>query len=273
MATFEHGGVVLAYDDTEEPAPAIVFLHGLSSARTTWATVMRAFAPSHRLVALDQRGHGDSSHAPGTYTLDRYLDDTIAFCDAVVREPAVIVGHSLGGVIAFCVARERPDLVRGAFLEDPPLFRGENAGEAPPPNSIAAMFPVLKQMLADMQARSAPVDDYVAMVAGMMGAEAAQAHGRAWASVDPEVFTPAIEGGALTGIRPDTALNRPVHVLRADPEKGAAFTTEDEARFLAANPNAVVEVIPGASHIIHDEQPDRFVKDLSEFMEGLAARG
>src|SRR5205814_4384096 len=130
----------------------VLLLHGLSSARSTWAGVGRALAGRFRVLTLDDRGHGESDHAPGTYLLPNYAADVIAFLEHTVDQPAVLIGHSLGGVIAAAVARDRPDLVRGVVLEDPPLFAGSRPDDEPSP--IVTMFGVMRQVLGAMQARS-----------------------------------------------------------------------------------------------------------------------
>ena len=279
MSLFSHDDVKLAYDDSgETDLSPIVFLHGLSSARTTWARITPSVEGRNRILTIDHRGHGESSRAPDTYVLDRYGDDAIAFCEEIVGKPAVLVGHSLGGVVAAYVAGQRPDLVRAVLLEDPPLYRG---GEQQPPesNSVAAFFPMLRQILGDLQQRGAPVEDCEAMLhatpamngkgtlADVMGPEGSRAHALAWMQVDPEVFTPAIDGRAITGGNPDATLQCPTLVLRADPKLGAAFTTEDAERFARSNPAAVIKVVDGASHIIHDEQPDRFRTELGDLLD------
>jgi len=281
MARLDHDSISLVYDDTGEAGLGpVVMLHGLSSARSTWASLVSALAGEHRLLALDHRGHGESSHAPGTYDLHHYGPDAIAFCEQVVGGPALLVGHSLGGVVAAYVARERPDLVRGLLLEDPPLYRGTPTDTAP--SGVAAFFPALRQMLRDMRERKAGADEYEAILrsapamngrgtmADVLGPEGTRAQARAWASVDPEVFTPAIDGHALDGAEPDAALKSPAWVLRADPTLGAAFTGQDEAAFLATNPGATVETVEGASHAIHDEQPERVLAAFRRFAATLA---
>ena len=135
-----------------------MLLHGLGSARSTWDPIIPALFNQCRVLAFDQRGHGESSHASGTYTLEHYVPDAIAFCETVTTRPVVLVGHSLGGVVAASVARTRPDLVRGLLLEDSPLYRGE-PGEAEG-NPFLAVFVLLHQLVSDMQARRAPLAEY-----------------------------------------------------------------------------------------------------------------
>lgn len=279
MRIFERDAVALAYDDEgARELPVVVFLHGLSQSRTTWASFLPPLRERFRLVRLDQRGHGESSHATGTYVLDTYLADTIAFLEEIVRGPSFLVGHSLGGVIAHGVAQQRADLVTGVLLEDPPLYvvdrmaDGQTRGEA---SSVATMFPLMQQLARDMQARNAPVAEWEAILAnvpsmngkgtmgGVLGADAVRSMAGAFARLDPDIFTPAIDGSAIAG-GPDTSkpIGVPAVVLRADPSLGAAFSEEDEARFLELNTDARVAVIDGASHAIHDEQPERFTAEL-----------
>jgi pimeloyl-ACP methyl ester carboxylesterase len=282
MAEFKHGDVVLAFDDTgESELPPVVLLHGLSAARSTWRPLTDALAGRYRVVAIDDRGHGESSHAPGTYLLDHYAADVIALLEDRLDRPAALVGHSLGGVIAASVARKRPDLVRGVLLEDPPLFAGTRDTDEPSP--ILAMFGLMRQVLGDMQSRSAPLEEYEAMLrvapamsgkgtmAEMLGDDGVRAQARAMSGLDPGIFTTAIDNTALAGADPRVPLGCPTLVLRAEESLGAAFSAADAADFLATNPDATVTKIDGASHLIHDDQPDRFRDEVEGFLKTLDA--
>ena len=272
MAEFERDGVVLAYDDTAggDRTP-LVFLHGLSSARSTWARFVPMFSPEHRVLTIDHRGHGESAHALGTYTLDHYVPDVVAFCDRVVGEPAVLIGHSLGGVIAHSVAWTRPDLVRGVVLEDPPLYVSERDMTD---DSFTVIFTLMRQVTRDMQGRGASLEEYETMLASapnrtgtgtmadLFGPDGTRAQARAMASLDPEIYTAALDHTGLASAAPATPLSCPTRVLRADPAFGPAFTARDEATFRETNPTAVVTEIVGASHLIHDEVPVRFEQEV-----------
>jgi pimeloyl-ACP methyl ester carboxylesterase len=279
MAQFEREGVVLAYDDTGGGSRTpLVFLHGLSSARSTWARFVKAFATAHRVLTLDHRGHGESAHAPSTYTLDHYGPDAAEFCERVVGAPAVLIGHSLGGVIAHTVAWSRPDLVRGVLLEDPPLYVGERD---PGDDSFTMIFTLMRQVISDLQSRHAPLEEYEALMASapsrtgngtmadLFGAEGTRAQARAMARLDPQIYTAAIDGTGLAGAAPEATLSCPIRVLRADPALGPAFTAEDEVRFRHTNPHAGVTEVEGASHLIHDEQPERVLSEVRALVDGL----
>lgn len=276
---FEHDGIEIAYDAAgNAESNVLVLLHGLGSARSTWDPLVPSLTERDRVVVKDFRGHGESSHAPGTYTLEYFAADTIALCESITTEPVVMAGHSLGGVVAHTVANLRPELVRGLLLEDPPLYRGE---EAPDENPAVAFFALLRQVTTDMQACNAPLEDYEAMLraasspngagsfAEVLGVDGTRARARGLASLDPDVFLPALDGTGLAGAQPDATLPCPVRVLRADPALGKGFSDEDEARFRSSNPKAKVEMVHGASHFIHDEQPERFLLELEDLFDAF----
>src|SRR5262249_10787977 len=117
MSTLEHDRVEIAYDESgAADLSPVVLIHGLSSSRATWDRILPALQTRHRVFRIDLRGHGDSTHAAGAYTLAHYSADVIAFLAEVVGSPAVLVGHSLGGAVSAAVARRRPDLVRALAL-------------------------------------------------------------------------------------------------------------------------------------------------------------
>ena len=92
---------------------AVVLLHGLGGAASNWTAVAPALAERGRVVVPELPGHGGSSALPAPVaTLDAYADRVAGVLDA----PAVVVGHSLGGIVALRLALRHPELVRGLVL-------------------------------------------------------------------------------------------------------------------------------------------------------------
>ena len=116
------GNLEIAYDSAGTGDPALVFIHGAFGDRSCFAPQLAYFSGRRRLVALDLRGHGESS-VPLEVTIDDFAADVIAVADAAGLESAVLFGHSMAGVVALKVAVARPELVRGvAMVEGTVLF-------------------------------------------------------------------------------------------------------------------------------------------------------
>ncbi|ARF54143.1 alpha/beta fold hydrolase [Streptomyces gilvosporeus] len=117
------GEIRLAYRVWGEPdAPPAVLLHCLGEDGEDWRGVVGRLAGTHRVFALDQRGHGHSDW-PGEYGHEHWRDDAIGFVAALGLERVTLIGHSLGAGAALLLAAHRPDLVDRLVLEEaaPPL--------------------------------------------------------------------------------------------------------------------------------------------------------
>ena len=112
------------YLDFGGGGPPLVCIHGLSGSALNWMAVGPALAERHRVLALDLRGFGRTPLGSGTRLrdnrrlLERFLHD-------VVGGPAVVVGNSMGGLVAVLQAAARPEAVSSLVLVDPALpWRG-----------------------------------------------------------------------------------------------------------------------------------------------------
>jgi pimeloyl-ACP methyl ester carboxylesterase len=110
-------GIDLVYDK-EGSGPPLVFLPGGNASTVYWEAVVPHFMADYTCFTLDQRGHGRSGRpTPPSYAIDAFISDCKQFMDAVTG-PAILVGWSLGGLVSFGVAAERPELVRAIYAED-----------------------------------------------------------------------------------------------------------------------------------------------------------
>jgi pimeloyl-ACP methyl ester carboxylesterase len=102
-----------------EPArPPVLLLHGLMGRASHWAATARRLAPHHRVLALDQRGHGRSEKPEGPYTREAYIADIEAAVEQLGLAPAVLVGHAMGALTAWQLAARRPDLAAALVICD-----------------------------------------------------------------------------------------------------------------------------------------------------------
>jgi 3-oxoadipate enol-lactonase len=100
-------------------APPLVLLHALGERAIDWDVVSGPLSARRRVYAVDLRGHGDSEWT-GDYSLELMRDDVLALLDGADLDDVDLVGHSLGGVVAYLVAATRPERVRRLVLEDVP---------------------------------------------------------------------------------------------------------------------------------------------------------
>src|SRR5690606_29780184 len=95
----------------------IVLLHGLMGRATTWWRVSRWLTSYGHVVGLDARGHGRARRR-GSWRTEEFADDVAELISDLDEGPAVIIGHSMGGLHAWVTAARWPELVRAVVVED-----------------------------------------------------------------------------------------------------------------------------------------------------------
>jgi pimeloyl-ACP methyl ester carboxylesterase len=94
----------------------VLFIHGYGALIEHWKPIMRAVASRHSFYALDLYGFGYSARPGGLATKERWAAQVAHFIRSVIGGPAVVVGHSMGGVVATELVRRHPDLARALVL-------------------------------------------------------------------------------------------------------------------------------------------------------------
>ncbi|MBI4307520.1 MAG: alpha/beta hydrolase [Chloroflexi bacterium] len=113
-------GLRLHYLDWgNEGKPPMLMLHGGSQTAHSWDFFALAVRPDFHVVALDQRGHGDSAWAPdGDYSLEAHQRDIHSFVQAIGLERFVLVGLSMGGRNSLVYTATHPERVRALVIVD-----------------------------------------------------------------------------------------------------------------------------------------------------------
>lgn len=113
------GGVPLRYLDWPGTGDAVLLLHGLTGRGLIWSQVAEALQKhGFRALAPDLRGHGKSGRPHQPYDEEALVGDALAVLDQAGVQKAHLVGHSLGGRVALCLAARYPECVRSLALED-----------------------------------------------------------------------------------------------------------------------------------------------------------
>lgn len=235
-----------------------------------------------RVLRLDFRGHGDSDRTAGRYQMESYAADAIAVCEQAAGAPVAVIGHSLGGATAAGLAQTRPDLVRGAVLEDAP-FRDPNTdvvvdGE----NSLLETFRTMRELIPQMQAAGLTAAQLVPAIAagpyagGTLGDflldDALLTMAKGVMRVDASVLDVVLSGEMMPVHDPSRPIDRPIVAVAADPSMPDAVTTPDDlARLVAQCADVSTHTLTGSNHLIHDTDGQRepFWAIVEEFLVGL----
>jgi pimeloyl-ACP methyl ester carboxylesterase len=132
-------GTALFYEEAEGDEPPILLVHGIACDHTHFAPQFEYFARrGHRVVAMDLRGHGKSDKPHQSYTMQLFTEELAWMCAQIGLKKPVVVGHSLGGVVALALAMRYPDLPSAIVMVDAPIVR--------PADARAAMQRFLEQL-------------------------------------------------------------------------------------------------------------------------------
>jgi pimeloyl-ACP methyl ester carboxylesterase len=115
MPKLQANGIELHYEATGEGQP-VLFIHGLGSSCRDWEMQMPVFSKQYRVVSFDLRGHGQSQKPPGPYSMSLFAKDTAELTRSLGIAPVHVVGISLGGMIAFQLGVDHPELVKSLVI-------------------------------------------------------------------------------------------------------------------------------------------------------------
>jgi pimeloyl-ACP methyl ester carboxylesterase len=119
-ATVAVNGTILHYV-AGGSGPALVLLHGFPEDWSAYAKIVPQLAKRFRVVAVDLRGIGKSSHAERGYDVATMAEDVRALAAALKLDRPYVVGHDFGGMVTYAIARLHPEALRGAMILDVPL--------------------------------------------------------------------------------------------------------------------------------------------------------
>ncbi len=247
----------------------VLLLHGLGSNAATWRRFVRDLDPRWRPLALDLRGHGDSSWT-ADYRLPSFVRDLEAVRDWIGR-PFAMVGHSLGAEVAIHFAAHHPQSVRSLVLVDVGVemdsrSRGRireqlaaEAGRYASPHTYAE----------ELRESYALADEAMLQEVAAHGVRPVPAGGYV-SKLDPEVRarldpSPMSRSSALLGFWSALAMvGCPTLVVRG--ELSAALRREGAARMATTLVRGSLEQIPCAGHAVMLDNPAAFARVTTRFL-------
>ncbi|MGH8004913.1 MAG: alpha/beta fold hydrolase, partial [Limisphaerales bacterium] len=201
----------------------LLFIHGAGGAHSNWLALIKQLQP-RRCIALDLPGHGLSS-GDGCDTIEAYVEVVKNFAVSFLsNSKAVIIGHSMGGLVATCFASQNPDFVTGLIL----VSSGFSL-PSPPPTKV----PTKEEICRMLYSKEELIQECIKQRLFMLDR--------------PEVLLKDLQASArfdYSNYKPNE--NIPVFVLTGEKDRRIALqTTQTAAKLL----NAPLEIIPDCGHM------------------------
>jgi pimeloyl-ACP methyl ester carboxylesterase len=254
-------GQSVFYTDQGDGA-AVIALHGWACDGSDWSWLAADLAADHRVIVPDLRGHGASTHRRGQrYTPRLFAADTLRLIESLGLRDVVIVGHSLGTIVASVVAADHAGLVSALVLVDPQYGHDD-----------AVLGPALEAVRADPYGFATAA--FGSFYSGVTPAWLQTWHLRRVLSTPAEVvaatFAGLYDGDEGLGRRAlsQSYLKRrsvPTYAVYANP--GLAAYEES----LPRGPHDEIAVWDGYGHFLHQEAPDRFATAVRAWLGRLPA--
>ena len=229
-------GLRIHYERHGDTGDAIVFVHGYGGAKEDWGHQVRDFAPDHRVLVFDHRGHG-ASEGPAdesAYSVERLVADTEGVIASVGFENFHLVGHSIGGAVAQEIALRHPDRVRSLVLCDTTDWFGDH----------------------DLPGGTSP----------FVPADLAQTAARRTASMHGAALRGTWSGLiAWRGTRDRANVIAPRSLILYG-SRDASRIVQGSRRLAERIPDARTVVIPGAGHAPHQECPEAWNAAVGGFL-------
>ena len=121
MRQLTRSGVVLSYEDVGQGDPALLLIPGGLSDHSCFAPQLDYFGRGHRAVAVDLRGHGESDKPQQEYTIEGFADDVAWLSAEIGIVRPVVVGHSMGGLVALEITARYDEMAAAAVILDSPI--------------------------------------------------------------------------------------------------------------------------------------------------------
>ena len=257
-------------------AQPLLLLHGGNQSAHSWDLVSLHLAGRYRVLALDQRGHGDSEWArDASYGIGEMAEDAIAFIAQQGLERPIVMGHSMGGRVTMEVLKRRPGIARAAvFVDVGPEISGEGT-----------------RAIRDFIQRNIEFDDLEAFIERVAEYDPYRTREHISRTVrynliqrsdgkyitksdrilhDPGFRRARDNDGVPLSIGLDTvrSFDLPALVVRGGDSN--VLTEQGADDFAAAMPQGQLRTVPDCGHNVHSQNTPGFLDAVAPFLDALA---
>jgi pimeloyl-ACP methyl ester carboxylesterase len=255
MANAKRDGLSLYYEQEGSGDPPLVFIHGWCCDHTFFQPQYDYFQASHTVMTLDLRGCGSSDRPEHGYDIPTLADDVAWLCRELRLSKPILIGHSLGAMIAIELAARYPSLPAAIVADDP--------GAIDPLPSALKLYEGLAMQLQGPDGDRVRQAYIEAMFLASENADRKRRIVETMCSVPAPVAAAVLHGVvAWNGVGALMLCNVPLLVLR--PSTGGSNAPD---RLLALKPDTHIGITVGAGHFHQLEVPEQVTPMIEKFIQ------
>ncbi|NWE76305.1 alpha/beta fold hydrolase [Pseudomonas yamanorum] len=258
MAYFEHEGCTLHYEEYGHGTP-LILIHGLGSSCLDWELQVPVLSKHYWLIVVDVRGHGRSDKPRERYSIAGFTADLVALLEHLQLPPAHVVGLSMGGMIAFQLAVDEPQMLKSlCIVNSAPQVKVRTASD---------YWQWAKRWSL---ARILSLNTIGKALGSMLFPKPEQAELRRkmterWAKNDKRAYLASFDAIVGWGVQEQLSrISCPTLVISADHDYTPVAQKEIYVKLL---PDARLVVIEDSRHATPLDQPEHFNNTLLDFLK------
>jgi pimeloyl-ACP methyl ester carboxylesterase len=244
--------------------PPLLLLHGGAQTAHSWDEVAPDLSRDHHVLALDQRGHGDTDWAPaGRYRRDDFVADIAAFLDDRAWRTATLMALSLGGLNAIAFSARHPERVTALVVVDVAPTINPSGGKAIAAQLATRDFASFDEAVTRAQGFN-PLRSAANIRERLRHALRQNADGRWTYKFDPNIGGGGLETDFERLWDEVCRVRAPTLLVRG--AQSAILSRETAARFVKALPGSTVVEVPAAGHSVMGDNPAGFLSAVRPFL-------
>lgn len=257
MPVIDSEGLDIYFEEFGQGQP-LLLIHGLGSSSRDWELQIPEFEQHFRVIAVDLRGHGRSDKPLGSYSMRQFAGDAVQVLRALGAVPAHVLGISLGGMVAFQLALDFPDLIdKLVIVNSVPELRPRNLADRLGfwQRLLIIRLSGMEKMGEVLAKRFLPRPEQEALREIFI---------RRWSENDKAAYLASLKSAFGWSVRDRLReIKTPTLVIGAEEDYFSTALKED---YTALMPYASLVVIPDSRHALPAEKPEEFNRLVLDFL-------
>lgn len=262
MPFVQTGNIQTYYEQHGEAGPPLIFIHGAGASHDMWKPQVEHFSGTYNVITYDLRGHQKSEGSDDKYTCELFADDLHQLIDRLGLQEPVVIGLSLGGMVAQEYAVKYQSNLKGLVLSDTAVAAALTKSD----KLTKAMFPswmvkwTIRRMSDEGYANwSFKYFDISEDIRNYLIQEQLKLRKEELLKITDAIYS--------FKLLPIDTINVPTLVILGENERKAVFPHADKMVELIKNSRKVI--VPSSGHVPNLENPEFFNRELDDFLRGL----